>query len=184
MPERLDELHVSLPEHTAWFDVDGHLTLVAAFALVDPSQVHHHVHGLVREFRGKFDIGAIEGSEGQRARTPDPLAVFQIVGNRSVSEIWFVTGMGSLPVASSGRGRSGTEILPRRNQPPRRSRTSQSTRLAGEATLAGSEETISSSSRLEVLGAPVHRKGPDILQREVGRELADAPTARFLCCVR
>jgi hypothetical protein len=65
MPERPDQRHVSLPEPTAWLDVDGHLSLVAAFALIDPNQVHQTVHGLVRHLRGKFDVGAIEGRERQ-----------------------------------------------------------------------------------------------------------------------
>jgi hypothetical protein len=47
IPERLDERHVSLPERTASLDVDGHLSLVAVFALIDPGQVHHGVHGSV-----------------------------------------------------------------------------------------------------------------------------------------
>src|SRR5258708_5772173 len=45
--EGLDESHVSLPEGTAWLDVDGHLPLVASFALIYPGQVHHAVHGPV-----------------------------------------------------------------------------------------------------------------------------------------
>ncbi len=43
MPERPDQRHVRLTEPTAWLDVDGHLSLVAAFALIDPRQVHHGV---------------------------------------------------------------------------------------------------------------------------------------------
>lgn len=49
--ERLDESHVSASEHTARFDVDGHLALVMALASIGPSQVDHTVHGL-------FDISA------------------------------------------------------------------------------------------------------------------------------
>ena len=38
--------------------------------------------------------------------------------------------------------------------------------------------------RLEVLGASVHGKSPDILQSEVSGDFADAPGARFVCFVR
>jgi hypothetical protein len=51
MPEWSDERHVSLSQPTAWLDVDGHLSSIGAFALIDPSQVHHGVHDLVRQFR-------------------------------------------------------------------------------------------------------------------------------------
>ena len=56
-----------LPEQAARLDVDGHLSLVAALALIDPGQVHHAVHGLVRQLRGELDVGAIEGRERPRA---------------------------------------------------------------------------------------------------------------------
>ena len=79
MPERPDERHVCAPEPAAWLDVDGHLSLVAAFALIDPSQVHHAVHGLVRQFRSKFDVGAIEGRERQRVEMQIRRGVAQIV---------------------------------------------------------------------------------------------------------
>jgi hypothetical protein len=79
VPERLDERHVSLPDPTAWLHVDGHLSLVAAFTLIDPSQVHHTVHGLVRQFRGKFDVGAIEGRERQGVKMQIRRRVAQIV---------------------------------------------------------------------------------------------------------
>ena len=79
IPERLDERHVSLPERTAWLDVDGHLSLVAAFALIDLSQVHHGVHGSVRQFRGKLDVGAIEGRERRPAEIRIRRRVAQIV---------------------------------------------------------------------------------------------------------
>ena len=54
MPERLDQRHVTLPERTARLDVDGHLSLIAALALIDPTQVDHAVHGPVRQFGGNF----------------------------------------------------------------------------------------------------------------------------------
>ena len=63
MPERRDERHVSLPEPAARLDVDGHLALVAALAPVDPGQVHHPVHGLVRQLGGEFGVGAKQGRE-------------------------------------------------------------------------------------------------------------------------
>ena len=65
MAERFDERHVCLSERAAWLDVDGHLSLVAAVALIDPAQVHHAVHCAIRHFRGKFDVGAVEGREWQ-----------------------------------------------------------------------------------------------------------------------
>src|ERR1700736_1189124 len=67
MPERRDERHVYIPEPTAWLDVNGHLSAVAAVALIDPSQVHHGVHGLVGQFSGPFDVGAIQRLEWQGA---------------------------------------------------------------------------------------------------------------------
>jgi hypothetical protein len=80
IPERLDERHVCLPERTPWLDVDGHLSsLVAAFAPIDPGQMHHGVHGSVRQFRGKFDIGAIEGHERRPAEIRIRRRVAQIV---------------------------------------------------------------------------------------------------------
>src|SRR3954451_7694336 len=63
MPERLDEGHVSPPERTAWLDVDSHLSLVTPLALIDPGQVHHAVHGLVRDLRGEFEAAAVERRE-------------------------------------------------------------------------------------------------------------------------
>src|SRR4051812_3204801 len=65
--ERLDERHVSLPEQTAALDVDGHLALVVAFALIHPGQVQHRVHGSVRQLRGIFVFGAIETHERRGA---------------------------------------------------------------------------------------------------------------------
>ncbi len=88
-------------------------------------------------------------------------------GSRSVSEVSFVPGIGNLPAASPRPLSIGTEILPRPNKLPRRSRTFHRTRVGKDSALAGSEAAISSSSRLEVLGATVHGKGPDILQSEI-----------------
>ena len=79
MPERLDQRHVSLPEPTARLDVDGHLSLVAVFALVDPGQVHHAVHGLVRHLGGELDVGAVERHEGQGAEIQIRRRVAQVL---------------------------------------------------------------------------------------------------------
>src|ERR1700684_3339263 len=65
IPERLDELHVALPERTTRLDVDGHLSLVDACALIHPGQVHHAMNGPVRQLGGELDVGAIERRERQ-----------------------------------------------------------------------------------------------------------------------
>src|SRR3954471_8662123 len=65
--EGLDERHVSLPEQTAGLDVDGHLALVVAVALIHPGQVEHRVHGSVRQLRGIFVFGAVERHERRGA---------------------------------------------------------------------------------------------------------------------
>ncbi len=67
-------------------------------------------------------------------------------GSRSDSETSFVPGIGSLPAASSRPRSIGAEILPRPNQLPRRSRTRHRTRVGRDPALAGSRETMTSSS--------------------------------------
>jgi hypothetical protein len=46
------------------------------------------------------------------------------------------------------------------------------------------EEDHDVDQRLKLVGVTVRGKGPDILHREVRRDLVDAPGARSECCVR
>ena len=60
-------VHIS-SRAAARLDVDGHLALVAALAPVDPGQVHHPVHGLVRQLGGEFGVGAKQHGDKTRAQ--------------------------------------------------------------------------------------------------------------------
>lgn len=79
MPERPDECHVPLPERAAGLDVDGHLSLVAPFAPIDPGEVQHAVDGPIRHFRGEFVVGPVEGDERHGAEIDIGRRVAQIV---------------------------------------------------------------------------------------------------------
>src|ERR1700684_2205557 len=79
IPERLDELHVALPEWTARLYVDGHLSLIDACALIYPSQVHHAMNGPGRQLGGKLVVGAIERHERQGVEMQIRRRVAQIV---------------------------------------------------------------------------------------------------------
>lgn len=171
MPERCDQCHVSLPEPTAGLDVDGHLSLVTASALINPGQVHHGVHRLIRQFGGKFDVGAIEGRELPEAEIRCCIA--QIV-RQSVGESGLVRtrnrqcGGGIIPTKPTAEAPADTEQHASR-----------------EGIRAGPiEGSHYLEQRLEVVGATVHWKGPDILHSEVWRDFADKPGARFVSCFR
>ena len=186
MPKRRDQRHVSLPQPAAWLDVDGHLSLVAAFALIHPSQVHHAVHGPVLNIpprtRRRCDRGA------RRAGSRNPVRSAAVLrkssGSRSVSEVSFVPGIGSLPAASSKPLSLGAEILPRPNQLPRRSRTRHRTRVGRDSPFAGSKETVLSISVWKSSAPPCTGRAQTSSRVKSGAISRMRQGARFVCCVR
>ena len=60
MAERLDERHVELTKLAAGLDVNAHLRAITTVALFDPRKVQHTMHGVVRDLRGPFVVGAIQ----------------------------------------------------------------------------------------------------------------------------
>jgi len=171
VPERRDDRHVLLPEMAARLDVDGHLPLVAAVAAIDPGQVHHGVHRLVRQFRGELGVGTVQrrkpGAEPE-ARRRAAQVIRQPFGQRR-----FVPA----------RNRSSGAIIPA--EPPAEEHAhpeQQASRGGGLAGQVAGRHDL--EQRREVPGATVHGKSPDILQREIRRDLADPPGAGFVHCVR
>ena len=180
--EWLDERHVALPEQTAGLDVDGHLALVVAFALIHPGEVQHRVHGPVRQLCGEFVFGAIEGRE-RRGAEVQVRRVAQIVG-QPVGERGLVRTryrQSSCGIRRAvGRRRDPAEVEP-----------------TAEAIAGAPQDTRRQRRRArkveghhdveqggEVAGATVGRKGPDVLDREVRRDLVDAPGMSLVDRVR
>jgi len=79
IPERLDERHVCLAERTAWLDVDGHLALVATFALIYPGQVHHAVTVWFDSSAANSTSVRYRGAKGRNVNFRSPGRVAQIV---------------------------------------------------------------------------------------------------------
>src|ERR1700719_3185987 len=63
MSERRDQGHVCRSELSPRLDIHTHLSLIEAFALLDPGQVHYGVNSSVRNLVRPLDVGAIEGRE-------------------------------------------------------------------------------------------------------------------------
>src|SRR4029077_2666628 len=86
------------------------------------------------------------GAKGRESKCRSAAVLRRSSGSRSVSEVSFLPGIGSLHAPSSQPLSIGAEILPRPNQLPRRSRTRHRARVGRDSHLAGSNEAAISSS--------------------------------------
>ena len=151
---------------------------------MDPGQVHDAVHGEVRDFGSEFDIGAIEGRERQDVERQIRRRVAQIAwkpaGQRGLVRTRNCQLAGATIPTAVDRGRNAAEAKPTAEA------IAETPQDAGREGLSVGwiERNQIFEQRLEVLGASVHGKSPDILQSEVSGDFADAPGARFVCFVR
>jgi len=143
----------------------SHLSLIPTVALVDPRQVHHAVHGPVRDLRREFDVGAIEGHDGRETKCRCAAVLAQIVGQPvRASDVSFVPGIGRLPAPPPAPGCDASEIRPRVE--PTAEAITDAPQHAGRERVrvpgVGREHVV--DERLEVGRAAVYRERPDVLE--------------------